>query len=551
MRNSSMKLFVKVMKLGGKRLLPFFVGIILLNVCWTLVTICTAYISKFIIDGIGANDLELIKKGLLTGVFGLLVITFILPVSKYLYCYHSHQILAHVRRMLFKHRSALTVSYYENSHSGDFISKLLYDTTKMCAIFTDNLKMIIEPVLSILILLGPMLLLDWRITIFMFLLDSFFLYMNTRFSEAIRDRSAAQSKALGILVEKFINLLAGVSVIKMFPIKEPVITEFEHANKDYTGKANKVGNISSALETLCYSFEFLGTLVFLLVGGILVNRQFTTYGVLIGMVSFQTSLIWLFLKLGYSYTDIHSGLASAERLFEFLDEQPEKEFYEMPHFDSESTVEMKNVSFSYSADRKILDNFSLRVENGEKVALVGLSGSGKSTVAKLLLGFYAPESGSISIMGKDYSQRSMNDIRTLIAYVSQEPYMYDVSLAENIRMGALTATDEEIVNAAKAANAHEFIMAQPDGYQTIAGERGSLLSGGQRQRIAIARAILKNAPILILDEATSALDNESEKLVREAIARLSKDRTTIIIAHRPSTIESADRIVRCGEAASV
>lgn len=204
---------------------------------------------------------------------------------------------------------------------------------------------------------------------------------------------------------------------------------------------------------------------------------------------------------------------------------------------------MKNIVFSYDNERNVLDGFNLKVQKGVKTALVGASGSGKSTAAKLLMGFYRPLAGSIFIDGKNFSERTLAENRELIAYVPQEPYIYNMSIRENIRYGKPTATDDEITEAAKAANAHDFIAELPEGYDTIAGERGSRLSGGQRQRVAIARAIIKASPILLMDEATSALDNESEQLVAEAITRLAVDRTVIIIAHRQSTIDSADVVV--------
>ena len=207
---------------------------------------------------------------------------------------------------------------------------------------------------------------------------------------------------------------------------------------------------------------------------------------------------------------------------------------------------MENVCFGYGQGKRVLERFSMQVRKGSFVAVVGESGCGKSTVAKLLLGFYPPEKGRIWVDGREYSGLKLKEIREKISYVPQEPYLYEVSIAENIALGKVGAGREEIIAAAKAANAHEFIERLPEGYDTVPGERGNTLSGGERQRIAIARAILRDTPVIILDEATSALDNESETLVQDAIKALKGGRTILAIAHRPSSIAAADSIIRVG-----
>jgi len=209
-------------------------------------------------------------------------------------------------------------------------------------------------------------------------------------------------------------------------------------------------------------------------------------------------------------------------------------------------LSVRDVDFAYTGGRKVLERFSMDVKKGSFTAITGESGSGKSTLAKLLLGFYPLEHGSISVNGKLYSDITLKEVREQIAYVPQEPYLYETTIAENIAYGRQGADREEIIKAAKAANAHDFIMKLPDGYDTLLGERGNTLSGGERQRIAIARAIIRNTPVILMDEATSALDNESETLVQEPIKALRGGRTIITIAHRPSSIAAADAVVQVG-----
>ena len=322
------------------------------------------------------------------------------------------------------------------------------------------------------------------------------------------------------------------------------------------------------------------------------SKKITTIDTLAAIYLMYGSLSWNFLQVGRYIPELMNCLANAQRVFEFMDIEEEPVSYievgaakQSNEADcnseiSDNYIEMKNVCFAYDAEniddkisssndgsiigkisnnsndkiigedsnnveskRRILDDFSLHIKKGTTVALTGASGRGKSTLAKLLLGFYPIQSGQISIAGKAYGSMTLKEIRNMIGYVPQEPYLYNVSIAENISYGKENVTLEEIMEAAKSANAHEFIQKQENGYETNAGERGNKLSGGEKQRIAIARAILKNAPILILDEATSALDNESERLVSEALGRLMVGRTTIMIAHRLSTIERADVVV--------
>ena len=246
-------------------------------------------------------------------------------------------------------------------------------------------------------------------------------------------------------------------------------------------------------------------------------------------------------------------IANAEKIFEFLDMEEEPEQWTVKDYKNNDirTVKLRdnimlsvqNISFSYNKDRKVLDNFSMEIEKGSVVAVVGESGCGKSTLVKLLLGFYPIEKGSMYVDGKEYHELTLKEIREKISYVPQEPYLYETTIAQNISYGKYGASRDEIIEAAKAANAHDFIVKLPDGYDTVLGERGNTLSGGEKQRIAIARAIIRNAPVIILDEATSALDNESESLIQEAIKVLKGGRTILTIAHRPSSIAAADTVV--------
>ena len=267
-------------------------------------------------------------------------------------------------------------------------------------------------------------------------------------------------------------------------------------------------------------------------------------GELVAIYVLYTSFNFHFLQIGKYIPELNECLVYMRDLFEFLELEEEKEGnttidYLEPLLESESVISFRAVSFGYKEKTPILDNMSVDFESGIMTAITGRTGCGKSTLLKLILGFYPVNSGKIYLYGKGLGEIGWQKVREMIAYVPQEPYLYNVSIAENISYGKLGASTDEIIRAARAANAHEFIMRQQDGYNTIISEGGASLSGGERQRIAIARAILKDAPIIFMDEATSALDNESEKSINDFLSNRYQNKTIIIIAHRPTTIEKA------------
>ena len=304
--------------------------------------------------------------------------------------------------------------------------------------------------------------------------------------------------------------------------------------------------MSARLDGLNQIFELLGSLVFIAVGPVLVSQGITTVDRLAAVYLLYGSMSWNLLQVGLYIPSMANYLANAKRVFGFLDMEEEPERYESVSaisFQGDAEISIRDVTFSYDGRQDVLQHFNLDIPKGKCVALKAESGKGKSTIAKLILGLYPVKEGKIFIKGKAYEEYPLAEVRQLIGYVPQEPYLYDVSVAENIRYGRPGASQEDIINAAKLANAHDFIMELKDGYETRVGERGNRLSGGQRQRIAIARAVLKDAPILILDEATSALDHNSEKLVNEALDRMMAGRTTIVIAHRESMLAHAELVV--------
>lgn len=469
--------------------------------------------------------------------------------------------IAKVEKLVFSKAMRLPMSYYENNHSGDFMSKLIFDTERAGDIYGSRFRRFTSAVLSAIVYLIPMFYYSWQLTTCLFLLSLISFFVNCIFTGPMKKMGTKLSEQNGVMTQKLTNILAGIELTKIFPSGQKLLNAYDVANDKCCETQKKTNQLSASLEGFGTLFDLTGALAFLGLGILFVSKGIVTLGGLTAIYAIYGSFQQEFLDIGKYLPQMMNCIANAEKVKQFLDMEEEPEQYEtilnmeqMEQRESNSEIEddiavsMNHINFSYRSDREILKDFSMKIKKGSFVAVTGASGRGKSTLAKLLLGFYRPQSGEITVCNKSYRDITLKEARSMIGYVPQEPYLYGVTIAENIAYGRSDCDPEEvpmedIIRAAKAANAHEFIMNLPDGYQTIPGERGNTLSGGEKQRIAIARAVLKNAPVLLLDEATSALDNESERLVNEALDRLCVNRTTIMIAHRASTIAMADTVI--------
>ncbi len=536
--------FVRAMHFMSPRMWRFSIGILGMSVIYASMTVIEAFMVKNIIDAVISRDLSLITRGLAIILFSIAVIVILVPIFQYMYNACAREGLADAQKAVFRHRSLLPVRYFELKHSGQLVSMLLNDTEKMAGLYTAKIRRFIYPFIYGTAAAVPMLILDWQISIVLIVVNGVSAYVNTVFSRPIRKVGGQIQASASRMTEHLYNMIAGIHILKLFHIGTRIRKGFEahnHENASFSIKRSRIGAMLSGVNT---SMELANSLGLLLVGAWLASMNMTTFGTLFAFMSLQRRLNQAFLQVGEYLPQVQDSLAASSRVYQFLDEKEEPRTYGMPAADPhDSSIEMKGVYFRYGDQGEhILKGFNLRVNKGQTVALVGASGSGKSTAIKLLLGFYPPESGTIAVNGRTLAEQSLEEIRKQIAYVPQDAYLFNDTIEENIRLGRLDASSEEIEAAAKAANAHDFIMQLPEGYGTLIGERGSKLSGGQRQKIAIARAFLKHAPILLLDEATSALDSESERQVQEALHQLMQNRTTIVVAHRLSTIEKCDRI---------
>lgn len=556
-------IFFWFMGLMGSRLPIYLLAIFLSIVGFACSKIANAWLIKDIMTAAQTRETE----GLLFVVlvnFGLMVFAmFTWRFGIIRYNIEAKRGIARVEKQVFAKVLRLPMAYYENNHSGDFMSKLIYDMEKAGDIYGSRFRRMMDGILTTIIYMIPMLCLNWQLTLCLFFISGLSLLANSLFVKPMKNMGRKSSAKNSILTEKITNILAGMETTKIFPAGSRVLDDYDVANDDCYEIQKKTNYMSAALEGCNSLFDLLGSLAFLGIGVWFVALDKVDLGELTAIYSIYGHFRNVVLEIGKYIPQMVNCIANAERIYDFLnlEEEPDRYMEEKTadsspcqtndrarKEDPTSILSVRGLSFAYNEERDILKDYSLEVAKGEFIALTGRSGGGKSTLAKLLLGFYHPRAGEILIAGKQYSEMTLKEVRSLIGYVPQEPYLFQVSIAENIAYGRSDVPFgeipmEDIIAAAKAANAHDFIMKLPKGYDTVPGERGNTLSGGEKQRIAIARAVLKDAPILLLDEATSALDNESERLVNEAIERLCKNRTTLMIAHRTSTIARADRAV--------
>ncbi|MFD0696561.1 ABC transporter ATP-binding protein [Paenibacillus sp. GCM10027628] len=546
----SYKEFKRLMSFMKLRRKGYFIGLIGDSISNASIAILLSFVIQYLLDySVHHNKAVLMKAiWIVGGTF--IMLSVLSPLFSYMYHRHVKQTMAEIRLRVFERLGRLPQSYYESHHSGDIVSRMTNDMQLMEQTYTEHMKSIMTECLTLVGSLTVMFILDWRLALVLVALGLLSVLINTRFAQPLRNISDRFQEQTGGLTERLADLLAGLQVIKMFSLHRAVTKRFYDKNGEVTASAMKQGHGTGLLEAANFLINFLSLGGMLVIGIIMYSQHLIELGVLGQIIQLQTGVSMVFLQIGSMVSLVQHSFAGAARVFELLDESLEPDRYSIAGSSgggnheaiADADLEMKGVTFNYGTAAGVLNGSHLTVQKGQVAALVGASGSGKSTVMKLFLGFYPPIEGTIRILGKPLGHYTLSELRELTAYVPQDPYLFHGTIGDNIRFGRPDATDQQLQEAAKAAYAHDFIMELPDGYATMVGERGSSLSGGQRQRIAIARALLKDAPILLLDEATSALDAESEFWVQRALQTLMKDRTTLMIAHRLSTVEQADII---------
>ena len=454
-------------------------------------------------------------------------------------------VLRDLREKMFKKIIELPVPYYSEKRKGDIMARMLGDINEVQNSFFMVLELIVKEPLTIVFSLIAMINISWKLTLFVFIFIPISGFIISKIGKSLKGKSIKAQQENGHLISVVEETLSGLKVVKSYNAENYFSQLFnDSVNQLYklTNSIGKKNNLASPMS------EFLGIVVIsilLFYGGNLVLVEKSLDGSLfIAYIGLAYNILTPAKAISKASYQVKNGLAAAERVFEVLEVEntitDKVDAIELNNFNEE--IHIKNITFAYN-DEPVLKNFSLVIPKGKTVALVGQSGSGKSTIANLLTRFYDVNDGEILIDNHNIKDATMKSLRSLTGLVTQESIMFNGSIKDNIRLGKLNATDEEIIEALKIANAYEFVKDLPNGIETNIGDAGGKLSGGQKQRLSIARAVLKNPPIMILDEATSALDTESEKFVQVALENMMQNRTSIVIAHRLSTIQKADKIV--------
>jgi subfamily B ATP-binding cassette protein MsbA len=466
-------------------------------------------------------------------------------ISSYSMSWVANKVVFDLRGDMFRRLINLPTSYFENNSSGALISKVSYDVSQVTGAATSALTVLVGDSLTILGLLAWLIYLNWKLSLIALAVMPAILLSITLFSKRLRKMSRGTQRANGEVIHVLEESIECHKVVKIFGGQEYESNRFGQVSNALRHFNMKQTVAASATVPLVQIFAAIALAIIVYIATLQSAHNETTVG---GFVSFITAMLMLLSplkRLTGVNESLQRGLAAAESVFALIDEKPETDSGTISLGRAQGVLEFREVSFAYpGAERDALKHISLNVKQGEVIALVGASGSGKTTLVNLIPRFHQPTGGSILLDGHDLQTIKLADLRDNVALVSQDVVLFNDTIAANIAYGKQSAASEaEIIAAAEAAHVMEFIREMPDGLQTFIGENGTRLSGGQRQRLAIARALLKNAAILILDEATSALDSESERHIQEALETLMKDRTTLVIAHRLSTIENADRIV--------
>lgn len=518
---------------------------IIFMVIFSLLTSAIAFLVKPALDDIFLNQDATMLKLL---PLALIAIFLLKGIANFLQSYFigfvGNRVVTNIREEVYFHIQCLSLSFFTSNASGALTSRVIYDIAMIQRSVSSVIAGLLKEVITALGLIGVLFYRDWKLAIIALVILPLLFFPIIKYSRKLRRFSKKGQSQVAEISSFLQESFTGIRIIKAFIMEEYNRREFSRINEKLFRLMIKRLKVKSLTAPISETFGGLAAAAVIWYGGSQVISGHSTPG---NFFSFMTALFMLYgpiRSLNRSNNQVQEALAAGTRVFELLDTVAEikdaSDAIVMEPF--QDTICYDEVDFSYNED-EILHKISLTIKKGETLAIVGRSGSGKTTLVNLLPRFYDVNSGQISIDGRDVREITQHSLRQQIAIVSQQTVLFNDTVRSNISYGRSDVKEEELIAAARSANAHEFICKLPQGYDTIVGENGVRLSGGQQQRLSIARALLKNSPILILDEATSSLDTESEREVQEAINRLMEDRTTLVIAHRLSTITHADRII--------
>lgn len=552
---STYKSLVKSLKMMGKRLPLYLMGILMMTAFNALFEVAGSFFMKIIFEAAGNGMTPTYNQRMAVAVICGILSIILSSVFMCIYNNEAKRMTLVLKEMVFAKAMKLPYKYYEEHHSGEIISKMVYDTDVASNIYSSRLRRVLAPIIYVVVFAVAMIIINPLMTVILIALNVLLFIANTMISKPMKKVGKRLSQKNMVMTNIISNIIAGVEITKMYDVNHTGIRKYKAENNEYVITQKEKMRLSALLDMLNMAFDLLCSLMFIVVGIVLIQNGLATIGEIAAIFTLYTSLSVRFLQLGKNIPELINCIAYAERIFGFLNLPEEnkctggKSAKDGSAYSSAgmkpdvNAVDCENITFGYKGKELLFTGSSYRFPANKIIAVTGHSGCGKSTLAKLLLGFYELQGGSVNIFGQNMCDIGIEAARRQIAYVPQIPYMYNISIRENIRCGKPDASDEEIISAAKLANAHQFIMELENGYDMVLNNRGNNLSGGQRQRIAIARAIIKDSPIILMDEATSALDNESEQLISAAVAGLKDRKTVIMIAHRVTTIQSADMVV--------
>lgn len=495
------------------------------------------------------------KQYALVLVISLVITTFLFKnLFNYLASNHlmhlKNGVLKDLRNKMYDKIVELPIPYYSEKRKGDIMARMLGDVGEVQNSFFSILELIVKEPMTIVFTIGLMLAISFKLTLFVFIFIPISGYFISLIGKSLKSKSARIQQESGYLISIVEESLSGLKVVKSYNAESSFKSKFNSSVVRMQNLANSIGRKNNLASPMS---EFMGIVVIAILlwyGGNMVlvekinGHQLLDGAKFLAYMGLAYNILTPAKAISKASYNVKSGLAAAQRVFEVL--ETENTIVDKPNAIEKHTfdqsISLENINFRY-AEENVLKHFSLEVKKGQTVALVGQSGSGKSTIANLLTRFYDVQEGALKIDGIDVKDMKMHSLRSMIGLVTQDSILFNDSIRNNLLIGKHDATDEELIDALKVANAYEFVKDLPQGIDTNIGDAGGKLSGGQKQRLSIARAVLKNPPIMILDEATSALDTESEKLVQVALENMMQNRTSVVIAHRLSTIQKADKIV--------
>lgn len=513
----------------------------------TLMTLAPPFITKIIVDDVLQQQQVGSTLLLLVATLGIAqVLLSLLEMSRgYIGVWVGSKIMSDIRKDTYNSLMDLSLKYFDQRQTSQFIGRVNNDVESLRQFLTDGVIWIVGQVMMLIAIVVMMVSLNWKLALLAIIPVPIILIFSKVIWPLIRNRWYSQWRAINHLNMIIGDSLQGIRVVKAFGQEQQEKSRYEQGNNKLMVETIRTDGMWQRIFPLFSLLTSTGALLVWYFGGMAVIHNGITLGTLMALIAYLGMFFGPLQWFSQAINWMSSALSAADRIFEIMDTKPEvpNPSTAVPLLDMKGKVVLQEVTFGYEPHHPILKNINLEVNPGEMIGLVGHSGAGKSTLINLISRFYDTDQGSIIIDGINIRDISLEDLHQHIGVVLQETFLFDGTVAENISYSKPHSTPEEIMRAAKIANAHDFIVRMEDGYDTRVGERGQRLSGGQKQRIAIARAILHNPKILILDEATASVDTETEKKIQEAITRLVKGRTTFAIAHRLSTLRNADRLV--------